>query len=128
MKAIRGSKNFGDSKVMDVQSIISEKPSTVDVYRTSSDFTATPVRSKVATFEARIDNFKQTFKEPKHNVTGEEVDTLFLMITCWSTDKDDNTIDFEKGDEVQVGTDKYLVTGKVSYPSWKHEGMLVDPT
>jgi mannose-6-phosphate isomerase class I len=125
MKAIRGKKNFGDSKVHDVQSIISEKPVRVNVYRTMRDFTSTPTRSKVATFEARIDNFKQTFRDMKHNVTGDEMDVLFLMTTCWSTDINGDTIDFEKGDEVEVGAEKYLVTGKVSYPSWKHEGMLI---
>lgn len=126
LKTIRAGKDIGSSKTIDIQTIISEKPSTVDVYRTAKDFTAaTPTRTKVATFEARIDEFKYSWRDEKKSVAGQESDTICLMTTCYSEDKDGNGIDFQRADEVIINSVTYRVAGVKKYTGWKREGTLV---
>jgi hypothetical protein len=125
MRTIRSSRDYGDPRAADVQSMIAERPLTVEVYRPApSQRNTTLSRPLVSTFQARIDPYRQSYADAKHERVGQEIDIIFLMTTCYPTDKDGNTIDFTQGDEVEVGGKVYVVTSKVPYASYKCEGVL----
>jgi hypothetical protein len=124
MRNIRPSRNLGDSKANDTQRIIDEKPSTVTIYRQSGNSRTDGTYTLTATFQARIDDWRNTQRDWRTNLATKETDNIFLMTARHSTDKNGATVDFEFGDEVRVGTTTYIVISKVE-ETYKCEGILI---
>lgn len=124
MRTMNSVRNFGSSKTEDVQSIIDDQPVTVTRVRVTGGFRDNTKTRTEATFQARIDPWRNIQREPRQNNIGLESDIIFLMTTCWSTDEDGNSIDFQQGDEISDGTNTYIVTSKIPYSGIKNEGML----
>lgn len=125
MRTIRASRNLGDSRAADVQIMINERPVTVDVYRPApSQRHDSLSRPKVATFQARIDPYRQSFADVRNSTAGDQQDITFLLTSCYTKDVNNATIDFKQDDEIVTGGKTYVVAAKVPYPSYKLEGIL----
>lgn len=124
MRTMNSIRNFGSSKAEDIQTIIDDQAVTVTRYRITGGFRDNAKTRTSASFQARIDPWRNIQREPRENKTGLESDVLFLMVTRWGTDKNGNTIDFRQGDEISDGTNTYVVAAKIPYSGIKCEGML----
>lgn len=125
MRTIRATRNLGDPRAVDVQTLITERPVTCVSYRTTvSRMNDSNARTAVATFEGRIDASRSSGADVRTSHAGHEVDVLFLLTTCYSTDSSARTIDFAQGDEIEAGGNTYIVTSKIPWPSYKLEGVL----
>lgn len=125
MRTIRSNRSYGETRAADVQTMINENPVTVTVYRVSSDLEDDTRTRTTYSFQARIDAWRNSQRDARHNISGHAIDLLFLMTTCWSTDVNGSSIVFEQDDELVVGSDTYTVVAKVPYSGWKNEGILL---
>jgi hypothetical protein len=125
MRTIRPTRNLGDPRSNDVQTIIAERPVTCVVVRPNQSRRNDSLsETTVATFQGRIDPWRQSYGDARTSAAGHEVDLTFLLTTLYSTDVDGNTIDYMQGDEITAGGQVYIVTHCIPYPSFKKEGVL----
>jgi hypothetical protein len=129
VREVYSSRTIGIDYSDDVQRIIDDNPTTVDVWRPTGNTAlgaASPV--KVATFQSRIETYKPPLLHGGEKVTGGGFTSnhYYLLLARVGTDSSGRTIDIKHRDTVMIGTTlKFLVLNVITYlDSSKTEAVL----
>jgi hypothetical protein len=111
--------------VGDVQHIIDDKPSTVQVYKTPHNtVNGEPTTTLAATFQGRIDSYKPRPQSSEQiTMAGKVYDRTYLLLARAGKDKNGNAVIIEHGDTVLVDGTRYRCLVTFPFPE-KTEAIL----